>query len=46
MLNTSFYGVRLPLVSSGDRSANPATSFASGHSGLRRAHYLKVHPET
>ncbi len=25
-------------MSSGDRSANPATSCASGHSGLRRAH--------
>ncbi len=37
-VNTSFYGVRLPPVSSGDRSANPATSCASGRSGLRRAH--------
>ncbi len=36
--NTSFYGVRLPPVSSGDRSANPATSCASGRSGLPRAH--------
>ncbi len=37
-VNTSFYGVRLPPVSSGDRSANPATSCASWRSGLRRAH--------
>ncbi len=37
-VNTSFYGVRLPSVSSGNRSANPATSCASGRSGLRRAH--------
>ncbi len=37
-VNTSFYSVRLPPVSSGDRSANPATSCASGRSGLRRAH--------
>ncbi len=32
------HGVLLPLVSSGDHSANAATSCASGHSGLRRAH--------
>ncbi len=37
-VNTSFYGVRFPPGSSGDRSANPATSCASGRSGLRRAH--------
>ncbi len=37
-VNTSFYGARLPLMSSGDRSANPATLCASGRSGLRRAH--------
>ncbi len=37
-VNTSLYGVRLPSVSSGDRSANPATSCASRRSGLRRAH--------
>ncbi len=34
-VNTSFYGARLPSMSSGDRSANPATSCASGRSGLR-----------
>ncbi len=38
VVNTSFYGVLLPSVSSGDRSANPATVCASGRSGLRRAH--------
>ncbi len=38
VVNTSFYGARLPSMSSGDRSANPATSCASGRSGLRRAH--------
>ncbi len=37
-VNTSFYGARLPSMSSGVRSANPATSCASGRSGLRRAH--------
>ncbi len=36
--NTSFYGVQLPSVSSGERSANPTTSCASGHGGLRQAH--------
>ncbi len=36
--NTSFYGARLPSMSSGERSANPASSCASGRSGLRRAH--------
>ncbi len=34
----TFYGARLPSMSSGDLSANPATSCASGRSGLRRAH--------
>ncbi len=38
VVNTSVYVARLPSVSSGDRSANPATSCASGRSGLRRAH--------
>ncbi len=38
VVNTSFYGVRLPPVSSGDRSANSATSCASGRSGLWQAH--------
>ncbi len=33
-----FYGVLLPLVSSVEHSANPSTSCASGHSGLRQAH--------
>ncbi len=36
--NTSFYGVRLPSMSSRDRSANPVTSCASGRGGLRWAH--------
>ncbi len=36
-VNTSFYGARLPSMSSGVWSANPATSCASGRSGLRRA---------
>ncbi len=38
VVNTSFYGVRLPSVSSGDLSGNPATSCASGRSGLHQAH--------
>ncbi len=38
VVNTSFYGARLPSMSSGDWSANPATSCASGCSGLQRAH--------
>ncbi len=37
-VNTSFYGAGLTSMSSGDRSANPATSCASGRSGLWRAH--------
>ncbi len=37
-VNTSFYSARLPSMSSGDQSANPATSCASGRSGLWRAH--------
>ncbi len=37
-LHTSFYGDLLPSMSSGDWSANPATSCASGRSGLRLAH--------
>ncbi len=40
-VNTSFYGALLPSMSSGDRSANPATSCASGRSGLRQAHIPK-----
>ncbi len=39
--NTSFYGVRLPSVSSGGISTNPATSCASGCSGDRRANISK-----
>ncbi len=37
VVNTSFYGTRLPSVSSGDNSANPATSCASRRNGLWRA---------
>ncbi len=37
-VNTLFYGVSLPSVSSVDHSANPAASCAWGRSGLQRVH--------